>query len=118
MRYFGRSLALRDDAPAIERYKEEHRHAWPEVIVRLREIGITEMRIFLLGRRLFMYMETVDSFDPARDYPRLNDDPRYRAWDELMCSMQEKVPEAGPDQWWADMEPVFDLNWPQYRSEQ
>jgi hypothetical protein len=28
-----------------------------------------------------------------------------------MRTMQEKVPEAGPEDWWADMEPVFDLNW-------
>lgn len=111
MQYFGRTLALRDDPALIEQYKEYHRHAWPEVVARLKEIGITEMRIFLLGHRLFMYMETVDGFDPARDYPRLNDDPRYQEWDTLMRTMQEKVSEAGPDEWWADMEPVFDLNW-------
>jgi L-rhamnose mutarotase len=108
--YFGRTLLLRDDPAVIDRYKDEHRHVWPDVLSRLREIGILRMRIFLLGRRLFMYMETVDGFDPARDYPRLNDDPRYRRWDQLMCSMQERVPEAGPDEWWADMEPVFDLD--------
>lgn len=109
MQYFGRTLALRDDAAAIARYKEYHQQVWPEVSSRLREIGITQMRIFLLGRRLFMYMETVDGFEPARDYPRLNDDPRYQEWDDLMRSMQEKVPEAGRDEWWADMEPIFDL---------
>jgi L-rhamnose mutarotase len=105
------TLALRDDPAAIERYKEEHRHAWPEVLARLRGAGIEQMRIFLLGRRLFMYMETADGFDPARDFPRLNEDPTYRRWDELMRTMQEKVPEAGPGEWWAEMELVFDLGW-------
>lgn len=116
MQYYGLTLALRDDPAAIERYKDEHRRAWPEVIARLRQTGVAEMRIFLLGRRLFMYLETTDDFDPARDFPRMNDLPRYREWDELMRTMQEKVAEAGPEEWWARMEPVFDLNWPQYRS--
>jgi len=70
------------------------------------------MKIFLLGRRLFMYMEAVDGFDPARAFPRLNDDLRYREWDALMRSMQERVPEAREGEWWAQMEEVFDLNWP------
>ena len=111
MQRYGLTLALRDDPAAIERYRQEHQRAWPEVIARLREIGIREMRIYLLGRRMFMYMEAVDGFDPGRDFPRLNEDPRYREWDELMRSMQEKVPEAGEDEWWAEMELGFDLQW-------
>ncbi|MBV9281443.1 MAG: L-rhamnose mutarotase [Chloroflexi bacterium] len=111
MQCYGMTLALRDDPAAIERYKDEHRLAWPEVLARLRGAGIERMRIFLLGRRLFMYMETVDGFDPARDFPRLNEDPTYRRWDELMRTMQEKVPEAGPGEWWAEMQLVFDLSW-------
>jgi len=104
-------LLLKDDADVIDRYKRYHREAWPEVIARLKEIGIIEMKIFLLGRRLFMYMEAVDGFDPDRDFPKLNELPRYREWDVLMSSMQERVPEAREGEWWAAMEEVFDLNW-------
>ena len=28
---------------------------------------------------------------------------------------QERVDEAKPGEWWAMLEPVFDLNWPQHR---
>lgn len=111
MQSYGLTLLLRDDAALVERYKEYHRAAWPEVIARLKEIGVTGMEIFLLGRRMFMYLEVVDGFDPARDFARLNDVPRYREWDELMRTMQERVPEAGEGEWWAAMEKVFDLNW-------
>jgi len=104
-------LLLKDDADVIDRYKRYHREAWPEVIARLKEIGIIEMKIFLIGRRLFMYMEAVDGFDPDRDFPKLNELPRYREWDVLMSSMQERVPEAREGEWWAAMEEVFDLNW-------
>jgi len=111
MQSYGLTLLLKDDAAVVERYKHHHRDAWPEVIARLKEIGITEMKIYLIGRRLFMYMEAVDGFDPDRDFPKLNDLPRYREWDELMSSMQERVPEARDGEWWAAMEEVFDLNW-------
>jgi len=113
-RTYGMTLQLRDDPSAIERYKAEHAAAWPEVIVRLRGAGVRELRIFLRGRRLFMFMQAVDEFDPARDLATLDDDPRYREWDELMRSLQEPAPEAGPGEWWAAMEEVFDLNWPRF----
>ena len=109
MQRFGRTLQLVDDPALIERYKDHHRAVWPEVAARLRQVGITQMRIYLLGRRLFMYVEAADSFDPATDFARINDDLRSREWDELMRTMQERVPEAGVGEWWAAMEEVFDL---------
>ena len=110
MQSYGMTLMLKDDDEIVERYKEYHRNAWPEVIARLREIGITEMRIYLLGRRMFMYMEAVDGFSPKRDFPKLSELPRYREWDELMRTLQERAPEARAEDWWAPMEEVFDLN--------
>ena len=115
MQVYGMALDLRDDPRLIARYKKEHAQAWPEVLARLREVGITEMKIFLVGRRLFMYCETKDGFDPAKDFARCNDDPTYRKWDQLMRTMQERVDDAKPGEWWAMMELVFDLNWPQQR---
>jgi L-rhamnose mutarotase len=110
MQTYGMTLLLRDGDEVVERYRHHHRHAWPEVLARLREVGITQMKIYLLDRRLFMYMEAVDGFDPERDFPKLADDPRYREWDELMRTLQEPAPEAKPGEWWAPMEEVFDLS--------
>jgi hypothetical protein len=31
-----------------------------------------------------------------------------------MRSLQEPVPDAEAGEWWAAMEEVFDLNWPQF----
>jgi len=104
------TLMLKDDDEIVERYKEYHRHAWPDVLARLRAVGIKEMRIYLLGRRMFMYMEAVDGFEPERDFPKLNEVSRYREWDELMRTFQERAPEAKPGDWWAPMEEVFDLS--------
>ena len=109
MQYYGLTLCLKDDPETIEQYKEYHRHVWPEVTVRLGEVGITQMKIFLLGTRLFMYMETTDEFDMRKDFPRLTDDPKAREWNALMERFQQRAPEARPDEWWALMEPVFEL---------
>ncbi|MBI3974364.1 MAG: L-rhamnose mutarotase [Chloroflexi bacterium] len=116
MKTYGLALCLRDDGAAIERYKEYHREVWPEVLARIREVGITQMEIFLLGRRLFMHITAEDDFEPARDFPRLNEDPKSQEWDALMRALQERAPEAAADQWWAPMEQVFDSEWPQHRS--
>ena len=115
MKYYASTLCLRDDPQKIETYKTYHRAVWPEVLADLREGGIHEMRIFLRGRRMFMYVETADDFDPADGLRRAgSSSPRSREWNDLMADLQERAPEANPDEWWASMELVFDTSWPQH----
>ncbi len=110
MKHYALTLNLKDDPQIIERYKEHHRHPWPEPLQGLKEVGIEGMRIYLLGRRMFMHMTTTDDFDPARDFARyVERNPKAAEWDELMRTFQERVPEAGEGEWWAFMECVFDL---------
>jgi L-rhamnose mutarotase len=112
---FGLTICLKDDPALIESYKDYHLRVWPEVTARLREVGINEMRIFLRGTRMFMYIETTDEFDPVKDWGRIQDDPKSKEWNVLMGNLQEPAPEAGPGEWWARMELVFDMSWPQHR---
>lgn len=110
MKHFGLTLNLKNDPGLIEQYKAYHREAWPEVVAALKEVGITRMDIYLLGCRLFMAMETVDTFAIERDFPRyLEQHPRCKEWDALMRTFQVPVAEAQPGEWWARMEPVFEL---------
>lgn len=111
MKCFGLTLCLQNDPAKIALYKEHHQKVWPGVIARLREVGVQEMKIFLRDRRMFMYIETTDEFEPRRDFVRVNEDPISKEWNELMSTLQERAPEASPDEWWAPMEQVFDLNW-------
>jgi L-rhamnose mutarotase len=116
MKYFALTLCLQDDPKKIEMYKEYHRRVWPEVLEDLRRSGIQTMRIFLRGRRMFMYIETDDDFDPVEDLRRAGSrSARSREWNELMATLQERAPEANPDEWWARMELVFDTSWPQHQ---
>jgi L-rhamnose mutarotase len=110
MQFFGMALNLKNDPQAIEKYKSYHQNVWPEVEAALKRIGITSMKIFLISRKLFMYVETVDDFEPERDFAKyLEEHIRCKQWDELMQTFQEKIPEAGDDEWWALMEPVYEL---------
>lgn len=115
MKTYALTLNLKDDDQVVEEYKRYHQAVWPEVTARLREVGITGMQIFLVGRRLFMYMTAVNDFDPTVDFPRYSEQPRAREWDDLMRGFQEKAPEAKEGEWWALMEEVFDLRWPQHQ---
>jgi L-rhamnose mutarotase len=110
MQSFGMALNLKNDPQAIETYKSHHQEVWPEVESALKSVGITTMKIFLIGRKLFMYMETVDDFKPERDFAAyLERHDECKQWDELMQTFQEKIPEAGVDEWWTLMEPVYEL---------
>ena len=110
MKEYALTINLKDDPKLIEEYKAYHRDVWPEVLHCLREIGITDMKIWLLGRRMFMLMQAVDSFEPARDFKRAEAiSPRYGEWQTLMNNFQECVPEAQADEHWAVMEKVFEL---------
>lgn len=112
---YGLTLCLRDDPETIARYVEQHRAVWPGVIARMGEVGIRRMQIFLRGTRMFMYLDADDEFDPRRDFPRINEDPVSREWNELMATLQQRAPEAHAHEWWALMESIFDTEWPQYR---
>lgn len=111
MKTFAMTLNLKDDPKVIEKYVEYHRAVWPEVLESLRGIGISKMKIFLHGRRLFMYLEARDDFDLGRDFPRYMKSQRAGEWDALMRQFQEPVPGAKAGEWWAAMEEVFDLDW-------
>jgi L-rhamnose mutarotase len=113
---FGLTLNLQDDPAKIAEYRRQHQAVWPEVTARLRECGVQQMQIFLRGTRMFMYLLTDDTFDPATDFAHINEDPASARWNALMADLQVRSPEANPDEWWAPMELAFDLTWPQHQS--
>ena len=116
MKAFGLTLCLQDDPAKIAAYRHYHQAVWPEVTARMRECGIHQMQIFLRGTRMFMYVLVDDTFEPARDFARINPDPTSARWNELMATLQERAPESDPDEWWAPMDLVFDSNWPRHQA--
>ena len=104
------TLNLKDDPAIIDAYRRHHRAVWPEVQASLRRVGVEQMDIYLLGRRLVMVVEMRDGRD-YRDAFRAHasSSQRVAEWERLMKSLQEPAAEAGAGEWWAVMEPVFHL---------
>ena len=48
------TLDLKDDPKLIAEYKRRHSQAeaWPEILAGIREVGILDMQLFILGTRL------------------------------------------------------------------
>jgi L-rhamnose mutarotase len=109
VKYVGLTLNLKDDPRLIAEYKDYHRHVWPEVEQSLRRAGIQRMKIFLLGCRLFMYMETADDYTPSQASAIYLQEPKVLEWENIMRKLQEPVAEGRTGEWWSSMELVYEL---------
>ena len=104
------SVNLVDEEKAIRQYEHYHAHPWPEVVASLKQVGIIDMKIYRLGRRLFMFVKAEDGFDPQVDFARyLTLDERCQQWEDLMGTFQVPLPEAEPGEKWVAMKKVFQL---------
>jgi L-rhamnose mutarotase len=103
------TLDLKDDPQLIVEYKLYHQKIWPEITQSIRDSGIVDMEIYLLGTRLCMVIETNDrfSFDSKAIADRAN--PKVREWEELMWKFQQELPNAKPGEKWMLMERIFKL---------
>ena len=105
------TVDLRDDPAAIAAYREYHQRVWPEVLESLRHAGVATMAIHLHGRRLVMILELRDGLDVKRVFAaHVASHPRVAEWERLMRSLQEHPTDAPPGEWWALMEPIFQLS--------
>ena len=104
------TLNLKADPGIVERYTQYHRDVWPEVQASLRRVGVQQMDIYLLGRRLVMVVDMPDGVDYRIAFrSHASSSPRVAEWERLMKTLQQPLPEARAGEWWAAMEPVFHL---------
>ncbi|MGA7752773.1 MAG: L-rhamnose mutarotase [Candidatus Sulfotelmatobacter sp.] len=103
------TLDLKDDPELIAEYKRYHEKVWPEIARSIRDSGIEDMEIYLLGTRMFMIMEVGESFsfEAKGAADRLN--PKVQEWEKLMWKFQRPLPQAKPGEKWLLMERVFKL---------
>ncbi|MEG1685531.1 MAG: L-rhamnose mutarotase [Bacteroides sp.] len=105
------TLDLRDNPELIAEYRKRHsqENAWPEILDGIREVGILEMEIYILGTRLFMIVETTLDFDWNTSMERLNTLPRQQEWEEYMSIFQQAEPGASSAEKWQLMDRMFHL---------
>jgi L-rhamnose mutarotase len=107
------TLDLKDDAELIAEYRAHHQQVWPEIVRSLRDSGIEQLEIYLLGTRLVMLLETKDGFSYQDKLKLDSENPRVREWEDLMWKYQQALPSAHPGEKWQPMECIFKLNQPQ-----
>ena len=83
------TMDLKDNPELIAEYVKRHSEAeaWPEIRAGIREVGILEMEIYILGTRLFMIVETPLDFDWETAMARLATLPRQAEWEAYMLSL-------------------------------
>ena len=100
------AFKLRIKADAIEGYERDHKVVWPELLAKLKEVGIAEYSIFRRGQELVLVMR-VDDFDAA--WGALANEPVNLRWQQEMAKYFEPVPGLQPGERFAMMKEVFYL---------
>ena len=105
------TLSLRDNPELIEAYRKAHskEESWPEIRAGIREVGILEMEIYILGSKLFMIVETPLNFDWDKAMAKLATLPRQAEWEEYVAKFQHCSEGATSDEKWQMMERMFYL---------
>ena len=98
------AFRLRIKPDAIEEYEKAHRSVWPELLAKLKEVGISDYSIFRRGQDLFLVMQVTD-FDRAWD--ALAQDPVNLRWQAEMAKYFEPVPGLQSGERFAMMKEVF-----------
>jgi len=104
------ALDLKDDQNLIDEYEQYHQNVWPEIIASIKNAGVTDLEIYRVANRLFMIMETDESFSFERKNAMDNSNPKVQEWEELMWKYQQALPVAKPGEKWILMNKIFDLN--------
>jgi len=103
------ALDLVDDEDLIAEYKAYHQKVWPEIIKSIKDAGIENLEIYLVGNRMFMIMEVNESFSFERKNEMDANNPKVLEWEALMWKYQQALPTAKEGEKWLLMDKVFQL---------
>ena len=103
------ALDLKPDPDLIAAYEAYHRAVWPEIEQSIRESGIDQLEIYRTGNRLFMVMETSDTFSFEQKASLDAQNPKVQEWEQLMWRYQQGLPGAQPGEKWKLMDLIYQL---------
>ena len=111
MKRYVQFLEISDDAELIAQYKKWHSEAccWPEICAGIREVGILEMELYLIGNRVVMIVDTAADFDWPTAMDRLATLPRQAEWEAFVARFQGCDANARSDEKWQPMERIYHL---------
>jgi L-rhamnose mutarotase len=108
-RRFCLTLDLKNDPTLVAEYKRYHQKIWPEITQTIKDAGIEDMEIYLLGTRMFMIMEVNERFSFEAKAQADGKNPKVQEWETLMWKFQQSLPEARPGEKWMRMDRIFKL---------
>ena len=105
------TLNLKDNPELIAEYRKRHSkgEVWPETLAAIREVGILEMEIYILGTRLFMIVETPLDFEWDTAMARMATLPIQEEWEAYMAVFQQAEAGASSAEKWQLMDRMFYL---------
>jgi L-rhamnose mutarotase len=108
-RRFCLTLDLKNDPALIAEYRRYHEKIWPEITESIKNSGVVDMEIYLLGTRMFMIMEVDESFSFEKKAKADQNNPRVQEWEQLMWRFQQARPQSNPGEKWLLMERIYKL---------
>ena len=108
---FVQTLTLNSNEEARREYIKWHsqEYNWKEVRDGIREVGILEMEIYILGNMLVMIVDAPADFDWNKAMAKLATLPRQAEWEAFVSQFQGCSSEATSDEKWQMMERIFYL---------
>ena len=108
---FVQTLTLNSDEEARREYIKWHspEHNWKEIRNGIREVGIIEMEIYILGNTLVMIVDTPEDFDWEKAMARLATLPRQAEWEAFVSQFRGCNANATSDEKWQMMQRIFFL---------
>ena len=103
------TLDLKSDPALIAEYRKYHEKIWPEITKSIKDAGIKDMEIYLLGTRMFMIMEVDEGFSFEGKAAADLANRTVQEWEQLMWKFQQALPQAKPGEKWLPMERIFKL---------
>ena len=103
------ALDLKEDPALITEYEDYHQKVWPHILESIRGAGIVSLEIYRVFNRLFMIMETNESFSFEKKSKSDLEDPVVQDWENLMWKYQQALPGAKAGEKWMLMNKIFSL---------
>lgn len=100
------AFRLRLRPGAVEEYERSHKAVWPELLAKIKAVGISDYSIFRRDLDLILVMR-VEDFERAWD--ELANDPVNLRWQQEMSRLFDTVPGIQPGERFAMMKEVFYL---------
>lgn len=105
------TMELRDNPELIAEYRRRHAEGqiWPEILQGIKDCGLYEMEIYILGTTLVMICEGPATLDWDEAMQRMAAGPRQAEWEAFMSVFQQADPSQRSDEKWQMMDRMFHI---------